>query len=76
VTFSPDGKRLVSCDNDAMIKIWDPATGRELLTLRGHRHEVAAAVFSPDNNLLATTSFDGAIKLWDAGLPAYPDTSE
>src|SRR5262249_54531059 len=34
VAFSPDGKRLASCDDD-VLRVFDTATGKELHTLRG-----------------------------------------
>ena len=36
VAFSPDGKRIVSGSNDKTLKVWDAATGQEMLTLKGH----------------------------------------
>ncbi len=36
VAFSPDGKRLASASQDGTVKVWDAATGQEILTLKGH----------------------------------------
>jgi WD40 repeat protein len=35
VTFSPDGKRLVSGGDDQTVKMWDVQTGQETLTATG-----------------------------------------
>ncbi|MFW5766414.1 MAG: WD40 repeat domain-containing protein, partial [Coleofasciculus sp.] len=36
VSFSPDGKALVSGSLDNTIKLWDVQTGKEITTLNGH----------------------------------------
>jgi len=66
VTFSPDGKRLASAGTDQTVRIWEAATGKELLTLKGHTEAVFSVAFSPDGKRLASASQDDTVKLWDA----------
>ena len=65
MSFSPDGKRLASASGDQTLKLWDAATGQELLTLKGHTGEVTGVSFSPDGKRLASASDDQTLKLWD-----------
>lgn len=65
-TFSPDGKRLVSASSDKTIKIWDVATMRQILTLRGHRDWVMDVTFSRDGRRIATGCRDGTVRVYDA----------
>ena len=39
VAFSPDGKSIVSGSEDALVKIWDVATGAEVSSFAGLRGE-------------------------------------
>ena len=48
---------------DGTAKLWDLATGREVLTLFGHDLVVNAVAFSPDGRFLATVSADGTVAL-------------
>ena len=47
------------------ICLWEVASGKHLVTFRGHSTDVQALAFSPDNKLLASASCDGSILLWD-----------
>ncbi len=66
VAFSPDGQRLSSGSSDKTVKIWDSATGKELLTLKGHAGSVTSVAFSPDGQRLASASVDRTVKIWDS----------
>jgi hypothetical protein len=64
--FSADGKRILTGSWDKTAKVWDAATGLELLTLKGHNGFVLSASFSPDGQRTATAGADGTVKVWDA----------
>ena len=51
---------------DHTAKRWDAATGRELLTLKGHTEIVNSVAFLPDGTKLAAGSGDKTVKLWHA----------
>ncbi len=65
LSFSPDGTKLAA-GGAHLAKVWDAASGQELLALSGHTDEVLALAFSPDGTRLATASANGEAKLWDA----------
>ena len=65
VSFSPDGKLLVSASADKTLKLWDASTGKEIKTLTGHTNGVNGISFSPDGKLLASASRDKTLKLWN-----------
>ena len=66
VSFSPDGKRIVSGSGDETIRIWDATTGKELETLEGHTAGVTSVSFSPDGKRIVSGSSDNTIRIWDA----------
>lgn len=66
VAFSPDASRLATACHDKTIKLWDLATGQDVLTLRGHNAGALSVAFSPDGNRLAAGSIDRTVLVWDA----------
>ena len=66
MSASPDARRIVTCNQLDPPKMWDAATGQELLALKGHNDIVYEAAFSPDGRRVATCSWDDTIKLWDS----------
>ena len=64
VALSPDGSRALTGSEDNTAKLWDAATGKEILTLAGHADEVTAVEFSPDGLTALTSGRDGRVQLW------------
>ncbi len=47
LAFSPDGKLVASAGSERTIRIWDLATGKQLLKIVGDQQQVNAAAFPP-----------------------------
>src|SRR5262249_60978484 len=53
VTFSPGGKRMVTPGAPRTVLVWDMASRKPLLTLRGQQSLVTCVAFSPDGRRIA-----------------------
>jgi len=67
VAWSPNGKLLASCADDAAIILWDVKTREQTRTLREHKRPVYSVAWSPDGAVLASGSDDCTVRLWDPG---------
>jgi WD40 repeat protein/Flp pilus assembly protein TadD len=65
VAWHPYGKRLASGAEDHTVRLWDVATGREILAAPASGAVITDLAFSPDGNTLAWTSLDGLVRVWD-----------
>ena len=74
--FSPDGSLVASGsgplslpasldDLDATARVWDAASGRQVIALSGHSDTVDSVRFTLDGNYLLSASWDGDIRRWD-----------
>ena len=62
LTYSPDGRMLASAGADKTARLWDAATGKELLIIP-FQVPVTHLSFSPDGTRLATGAGDGSVHI-------------
>jgi WD40 repeat protein len=62
----PDGLRLTSVGEDKTVRVWELATGREVLSLREHTDMCQGLSVSRDGRRIATGGRDATVRLWDA----------
>jgi glucose repression regulatory protein TUP1 len=65
VVISPDGRWVAAGSLDAVVRIWEVATGKLVERLRGHRASVYSVAFTPDGRGLVSGSLDKTVKYWD-----------
>jgi WD40 repeat protein len=74
VVFDATGGRAATASLDGSVRIWDPATGRQLVALRLALPVGAQSVaFSPDGRRLVTTWNDGITRIWTLDLDELVD---
>ncbi len=64
MTFSTDGRILVSCDIDNRVVFWDTATGHPIWTFKENRKNIGSITFSPNGQTFAMRDISG-ILLYD-----------
>ncbi len=63
MVFSPDGKLVASGRWD--VRIWNAATGAEVMTMEEHSSAAYDVAFSPDGKRIASANADATIRVFD-----------
>jgi WD40 repeat protein len=77
ISFTPDGRQLVSASEDKTIRVWDLATGKTVRTIRGEsapgiQGRIYAMALSPDGKWLAVGGWTlGSRLLNEFGIRLY-----
>ena len=62
--FTADGETLVTCGQDACIRLWRVPSFASDGAFEGHAASVNTLSFSADGGLLASGSSDGTVRIW------------
>ena len=65
VAVTPDGQRIISTSKDGTVRLWDPATGQEMLALKLKSYSTCVAV-SGDGHRIVSGGGDGNVTVWEA----------
>lgn len=63
--YSPDGKYIITCTSDFVIRICNASDGKLVRKLEGHSGKVYRPDISPDGKYLVSPSLDGSFIIWD-----------
>jgi WD40 repeat protein/DNA-binding SARP family transcriptional activator len=66
VRFSPDGSQLATTGEDGMVRIWDAATGEELIAVQAHTESGQDLAYAPDGSVVYSAGDDGIVVVVDA----------
>ncbi|KAL7413237.1 nuclear mRNA splicing protein [Mrakia frigida] len=65
VKYNVGAKYCLSGGQDRTLRLWNPASGKEIKAYKGHGYEVLGITVSPDNARFASCGGDKAVFLWD-----------
>jgi WD40 repeat protein len=66
IAFSIEGKALATAGADKIVRVWNPGTGKEFLTLTGNTDKVMSVAFGPDGHQIASAGMDRTIRIWNS----------
>ncbi len=65
VAWSPDGTRIVTFSEDQTGRVWDAATGEQILSFTG-LSGADSAMWSPSGDRILAAGMSGVATVWDA----------
>jgi WD40 repeat protein len=65
VSFSPDGRHIVTVRADNTVRVWDVASGRPVTPPLRPNSYVAKALFRLDGRRLITAGYGSEVQIWD-----------
>ena len=65
LSFSPDGRYVVSGSWDTTLRLWDVKKSKCISIFKGHIRGVTCLSFSPDGRYVVSGSLDKTLRLWD-----------
>lgn len=65
MAFAPDGKSLLTGGWDGVLRVWDPATGREIRRIPGFSAVVSTFALAPDGKTLAVVDGQSTVRVFD-----------
>ena len=71
VLFTPDNRRLITASSEGSVRIWDPAGGQELLTMKG---SIGPLAMDKGGSILVGPGSEGALaRIWNAAPLESPE---
>ncbi|NIP86399.1 MAG: hypothetical protein GTO03_12850, partial [Planctomycetales bacterium] len=58
---------MLTASDDHTTRVWDSASGAELISLSGHTDRVNHAAWDAAGSRIVTVSADGTARVWDVG---------
>lgn len=88
VRFSPDGRQLVSCAGDGVVRLWDLASRQDWVAVPSRLYDPRSGkgatvglwcvAYSPDGRRIASSARDGLIEVFDVSVTPqwtlFPET--
>jgi WD40 repeat protein len=75
VSFSSDGKKVLSCGADNTMRVWDTSNGTPVANLSDIDRVLRGAILSRDGTWVVSATSDGTIQIWDVHAGKVLQTS-